>query len=126
MRRTGLPSFVRGAAGRFEPVAGSHFRHVGLYGYRRAFLERLGRTPPCAAENLEKLEQLRALALGGRMIVLDGGDAGIGVDTPADVAKAEALLRAAGRLTRNRATPSSLTLNSMLRLIGATIPETAP
>ena len=87
---------VRGAAAGAGPVAGSHFRHVGLYGYRRAFLERLVREPPCALENLEKLEQLRALALGCRMAVLDCAAAGIGVDSPADVPRAEALLRAAG------------------------------
>ena len=94
------PSF-RSCAGRsrdFAPVAGSHFRHVGIYGYRRAFLERLVKEPPCALENLEKLEQLRALALGGRMVVLDCDAAGIGVDSPADVPKAEALLREAGLL----------------------------
>lgn len=90
--------FVRGAEAHFAPVAGSHFRHVGIYGYQRAFLERLVKTPPCALENLEKLEQLRALALGCRMLVLDCAAVGIGVDSPADVPRAEALLRAAGRL----------------------------
>ena len=90
--------FVRGAAPGFAPVKGMHFRHVGLYGYRRAFLERLVREPPCALENLEKLEQLRALTLGCRMAVLDGEAFGIGVDSPADVPKAEALLRQAGLL----------------------------
>lgn len=90
--------FVRGAGAGFAPVPGSHFRHVGLYGYQRAFLERLVKEPPCALEHLEKLEQLRALALGCRMVVLDCDAAGIGVDSPADVAKAEALLREAGRL----------------------------
>ena len=96
--RAAIP-YVRGAAAGFAPVSGSHFRHVGLYGYRRAFLERLVREPPCEMENLEKLEQLRALALGGRMIVLEGDSAGIGVDSPADVPKAESLLRAAGLLS---------------------------
>lgn len=95
--RSAIP-FVRGAAAEFPPVAGIHLRHVGLYGYRRAFLERLVKEPPCALENLEKLEQLRALALGGRMAVLDGEADGIGVDSPADVPKAEALLRKAGLL----------------------------
>ena len=90
--------FVRGAPAGFAPVAGQHLRHVGIYGYRRAFLERLVTEPPCALENLEKLEQLRALALGGRMVVLDCDAAGIGVDSPGDVPKAEALLRAAGLL----------------------------
>lgn len=90
--------FVRGAAPGFAPVKGMHFRHVGLYGYRRAFLERLVKEPPCGLENLEKLEQLRALALGCRMVVLDCAAVGIGVDSPADVPKAEALMRAAGLL----------------------------
>ena len=90
--------FVRGAQPEFAPVKGMHFRHVGLYGYRRAFLERLVKEPPCELENLEKLEQLRALALGCRMRVLDCDAVGIGVDSPADVPKAEALMRAAGLL----------------------------
>lgn len=89
---------VRGAAAGHPPVPGAHFRHIGLYGYRRAFLERLVREPPCALENLEKLEQLRALDLGCRMAVLDTEAFGIGVDSPADVPKAEALLRRAGLL----------------------------
>lgn len=89
---------VRGAAAGHPPAPGAHFRHVGLYAYRRAFLERLVREPPCALENLEKLEQLRALHLGGRLAVLDAEAFGIGVDSPADVPKAEALLRQAGLL----------------------------
>ena len=87
---------VRGAAAGHPPAPGAHFRHIGLYGYRRAFLERLVREPPCALENLEKLEQLRALDLGCRMAVLECEAFGIGVDSPADVPKAEALLRQAG------------------------------
>ncbi len=89
---------VRGAEANFAPVAGSHFRHVGIYGYQRGFLERLVKAPPCTLENLEKLEQLRALALGCRMLVLDCAAVGIGVDSPADVPRAEALLRDAGLL----------------------------
>jgi len=87
---------VRGAEPGFAPVPGRHRRHIGLYGYRRAFLERLVAAPPCALEELEKLEQLRALALGARMAVLEGEWPGIGVDSPADVPRAEALLRDAG------------------------------
>ena len=89
---------VRGAPAGHPPVPGEHFRHIGIYGYRRAFLERLVQEPPCALENLEKLEQLRALHLGCRMAVLDTEAFGIGVDSPADVPKAEALLRQAGLL----------------------------
>lgn len=85
--------FVRDAAGAQAPVEGLHWRHIGLYGYRRVFLERLVRTAPCRLETAEKLEQLRALHLGCRMLVLETDAAGVGVDTPEDVNYVEALLR---------------------------------
>lgn len=75
---------------------GLHWRHIGLYGYRREFLQRMVAEPPCPLELTEKLEQLRALHLGARMLVLRTRDFGLGVDTPDDVPKAEAALRAAG------------------------------
>jgi len=78
------------------PKAGIYWRHIGIYAYRRDYLLRLVAEPPCALENLEKLEQLRALDMGCRMKVLQTRDFGIGVDTPEDVPKAEALLREAG------------------------------
>lgn len=71
---------------------GVYWRHIGIYAYRRDYLLRLVSEPPCALENLEKLEQLRALDMGCRMKVIQTQDFGIGVDTPSDVAKAEALL----------------------------------
>jgi 3-deoxy-manno-octulosonate cytidylyltransferase (CMP-KDO synthetase) len=72
--------------------AGIYWRHIGIYAYRRDYLLKLVAEPPCALENLEKLEQLRALDMGCRMKVIKTEDFGIGVDTPSDVAKAEALL----------------------------------
>ena len=73
-----------------------HWRHIGIYAYQRTFLQRLVQEPPCALEQLEKLEQLRALHLGGRMKVLPTSHLALGVDTPADVPLAEAALRRAG------------------------------
>lgn len=73
-------------------IAGVYWRHIGIYAYRRDYLLQLVAEPPCEIENLEKLEQLRALDMGCRMMVIKTRDFGIGVDTPADVAKAEALL----------------------------------
>jgi 3-deoxy-manno-octulosonate cytidylyltransferase (CMP-KDO synthetase) len=85
--------FVRDA----EPPAGlRHWRHIGIYGYRRAFLDALVVSPPSLLEQAEKLEQLRALDRGGRIRIVTTDHAGLGVDTPEDVAKAEAALRAAG------------------------------
>ena len=84
---------------RDEPAAARldvYRRHVGIYAYRRAFLDRLVRTPPCALERLEKLEQLRALHIGARMVVLETAEVGVGVDTPEDVPYVEGLLKARG------------------------------
>jgi len=69
-----------------------YWRHIGIYGYRRSFLERLVLEPPCALEEAEKLEQLRALYLGCRMKVIPTEDVGIGVDEPEDVKKVEAMM----------------------------------
>ena len=77
-----------------EPELGMYLRHLGIYGYRGAFLKRLVQEPPCALELAESLEQLRALWLGARIAVIETKQAGIGVDTPEDVAGVEALLRA--------------------------------
>ena len=79
-----------------RPGAPLHWRHIGIYGYRQAFLDRFVAAPPCAIEEAEKLEQLRALYIGGRIRVIQTRYAGIGVDTPADVVAAEAAIREAG------------------------------
>lgn len=73
-----------------------HWRHIGIYAYRRAFLERMVREAPCLLERAEQLEQLRALHLGAAMKVVETSDVGLGVDTPEDVARAESALRRAG------------------------------
>ena len=79
-----------------SPEGLRHWRHIGIYAYRRTFLERMVRTAPCLLERAEQLEQLRALHLGAAMKVVEAADAGFGVDTPEDVARAEAALRSAG------------------------------
>jgi len=69
-------------------------RHIGIYAYRRAFLDQIVAAPPTPLEETEKLEQLRALALGARMIVIETNDIAVGVDTPEDVKTVERLLAA--------------------------------
>jgi 3-deoxy-manno-octulosonate cytidylyltransferase (CMP-KDO synthetase) len=70
------------------------FAHVGLYGYRRATLIRLAQLPPGTLEQAESLEQLRALEHGIRIRCVRTEEQSIGVDTPADLARAEAALAA--------------------------------
>jgi len=77
-------------------ASGLYLRHLGIYAYRGAFLKRLVKEPPCALEKTESLEQLRALYLGGRIAVIRTEDQGVGVDTPADVAAVEEILRKRG------------------------------
>lgn len=78
-------------------AAGPFRRHVGLYAYRVHFLQTFVIWPPSALELLERLEQLRAMAHGMRIIAPDALEAcGMGIDTPADLARASAMLAQAG------------------------------
>ena len=68
--------------------------HIGMYGYRRSFLKDFVRWKPTPLEESEKLEQLRALEHGATILVVKTKHHGLGVDTPEDVARAEAALSA--------------------------------
>ena len=61
------------------------WRHIGIYGYRRAALERFNAAPPSPLERREKLEQLRALELGMSIWAVVAARAPISVDTQADL-----------------------------------------
>jgi 3-deoxy-manno-octulosonate cytidylyltransferase (CMP-KDO synthetase) len=64
-------------------------RHVGLYAYRAGVLRRITCLPPSALEQLEKLEQLRALEHGIRIVVGTCIERPApGVDTAADLERA--------------------------------------
>jgi 3-deoxy-manno-octulosonate cytidylyltransferase (CMP-KDO synthetase) len=61
-------------------------RHIGIYGYRVAFLQQFPALPQAPVETCEALEQLRALWHGHRIAVHVTDEApGPGVDTPADL-----------------------------------------
>lgn len=77
-------------------AGGLYRRHIGIYGYRGAFLRQFVAEPPCALELCESLEQLRALHLGARIAVVGTDDVGVGVDRVEDVAIVEALMRQRG------------------------------
>jgi 3-deoxy-manno-octulosonate cytidylyltransferase (CMP-KDO synthetase) len=68
-------------------------RHLGLYAYRVAALHALAAAPPAALELRERLEQLRALAIGLPIVVADAVEPpGPGIDTLEDLARAEAIM----------------------------------
>ncbi len=80
-------------------ASGLYVRHLGIYAYRGAFLKRYVSEPPCALEKTEKLEQLRALWMGAKIAVVRTADEGVGVDTPEDAIRIEAILK--DRLNRS-------------------------
>ncbi|PJB82414.1 MAG: 3-deoxy-manno-octulosonate cytidylyltransferase [Acidobacteria bacterium CG_4_9_14_3_um_filter_49_7] len=71
---------------------GHWFKHVGIYGYRRSFLLDFARMEKGALENIEGLEQLRALEHGIRIHVEKTDYSGIGIDTNEDYLQLKALL----------------------------------
>lgn len=75
---------------------GKTYKHIGLYGYRKDFLERLVRLPPSSLERRERLEQLRVLENGYRIKVLTVRSATVGIDTPEDLRRARELIRMRG------------------------------
>ena len=75
---------------------GPRWHHVGIYAYRRAALARFVALPESPLERREKLEQLRALEAGMRIACSRVDHAPFGVDTPADLERARALLDPAG------------------------------
>lgn len=68
-------------------------KHVGIYGYQREALLRFAELPPSPLEEVEALEQLRALENGLPIRVLAGGRPAPGVDTPEDLEKVDRMLR---------------------------------
>lgn len=72
---------------------GPLYHHIGIYAYRREALTRFVAMPPSPLERREKLEQLRALEAGMRIAVVVVDTVPLGVDTPADLERARAMLR---------------------------------
>jgi len=72
---------------------GPLYHHIGIYAFRRAALARFVGLPRGLLERREKLEQLRALEAGMRIDVALVDMAPFGVDTPADLERARALLK---------------------------------
>lgn len=92
--RSGIPHLRGGAAEQPPPGA---LRHIGLYAYRVGALARYCQHAPSPLEELEKLEQLRALEHGLRIAVhVAQTPPPAGIDTPADLERARARCAAGG------------------------------
>lgn len=71
---------------------GFYYHHIGIYAYRREALERFVGLQPSMLEKRERLEQLRALEAGMKIGAACIDTFPLGVDTPADLERAEKLL----------------------------------
>jgi len=87
--RSPIP-FLRDRSG----VPPGALRHVAVYGYRHDFLLSFGELPPGRLEQIEKLEQLRAIEHGYQIRVVASAAPSLEVDTPEDLAQAN--IQAAG------------------------------
>lgn len=93
--RAPIPWHRDGFARSREQLTGTHWlRHIGIYAYRAGFLRRFAAMAPGRLEQIESLEQLRVLEAGGRIAVsLSPAEFPPGIDTPDDLARAEARLQ---------------------------------
>ena len=69
-------------------------RHIGLYAWRMSALQAFSRLEPTPLERVEKLEQLRVLEHGGRIIMAKAcRHIPAGVDTPADLERVREIIK---------------------------------
>jgi 3-deoxy-manno-octulosonate cytidylyltransferase (CMP-KDO synthetase) len=87
--RAPVPFWRDGRPADGAPLA---MKHVGLYTYRPATLLELAALAPTPLEQAESLEQLRALESGIRIKVVAVERDSLGIDTPEDLRRAEALV----------------------------------
>jgi 3-deoxy-manno-octulosonate cytidylyltransferase (CMP-KDO synthetase) len=87
--RAAIPGYGSGYDAETEPAT---LRHLGLYAYRRDLLARFVSWPPGTLEQVESLEQLRAVERGIGIHVIVRPSGSFGIDTPADLERARRLL----------------------------------
>ncbi len=84
--------FTRMTAESLSSWSDKVLHHIGLYAFRKSFLEEFCHTETSVFEQAEGLEQLRALDMGGEIVVSKVDFESQSVDTPEDIAKVEKLL----------------------------------
>jgi 3-deoxy-manno-octulosonate cytidylyltransferase (CMP-KDO synthetase) len=68
------------------------YKHIGLYAYTKDFLFTFANLPQSSLEKCEKLEQLRALENGYKVMMVETRYDTVGVDTPEDLERAKTML----------------------------------
>lgn len=77
-----------------DAVGAQRYRHLGIYAYDARWLVKMAALPPSRLEEIEKLEQLRALEYGVEIgVAIIENVVPIAIDTPEDLARAEAYLK---------------------------------
>jgi 3-deoxy-manno-octulosonate cytidylyltransferase (CMP-KDO synthetase) len=89
--RAGVPGVFPGTHAGARAPRDVALRHVGIYAFRRDALARFLALPRSPLEQVEGLEQLRALENGMTIRVVTVARGPVGVDTPADLARVRAL-----------------------------------
>lgn len=77
---------------REKSLPAQYFRHIGVYAFRREALLQFAALPMTPLESLEKIECLRYLENGMKIKMVETNFVGVGIDVPADLARARQLL----------------------------------
>ncbi|MBI3584124.1 MAG: 3-deoxy-manno-octulosonate cytidylyltransferase [Nitrospinae bacterium] len=84
-------------SGQWSVVSGQekniHYKHIGIYVYKKDFLLKFARIKPTLLEEAEKLEQLRALENGYKIKVVETIYQSLGIDTPEDMERVKEILK---------------------------------
>lgn len=76
-----------------EKSKATYFKHIGIYAFRKEALLKFSRLPMNSLEAAEKLENLRFLANGLRVKLVETKEIAIGIDTPEDLEKANEIFK---------------------------------
>ena len=85
--------FVRDDNGKLVKTVKGHYRHIGIYIFRRTALLEFVKLKQSALERMERLEQLRLLENGYRITVVVTGSPAAGIDTAGDMERAREIVR---------------------------------
>jgi 3-deoxy-manno-octulosonate cytidylyltransferase (CMP-KDO synthetase) len=78
---------------RDKDVETKHYKHIGVYAFRKSALIDFYYTPKTPLESSEKIEGIRYLEVGKRIKMVETQTPAVGIDTPEDLEKAKEILK---------------------------------